>query len=352
MKAWLREVARGRTSARDLPAEHAQAAAAELLDGRATDAQVGAFLVALRLKSETAGELRAFVEELRRQTQRIPLAPELAARAVDCALSHEGRDSFMGGLAASLLCSLAGLPMMLHGARPLPPRAGLGTQDVLDALGLPPTAGVEDAGDDLQRFGIAYADDEALCPPLARLRPVREQLGLRTVLHLAGRLCNPAGAQQVLLGLPHPSALERMKALGAGAGYGRLVAVLGNEGSFDLPTHKSAQVLVFEGGASRVLELNAQELGLQAPLRRGLSLEEQRSRLNLVLSGEDYPQIEAERRLVLWNSACYLWLFGRAVSLGEGYEMALELLRSGRGLTQLFKWVKARPAKTTATSPQ
>lgn len=345
MQAWLRSVARGRSSAQDLDYAQARQAAAAVVEGVATPAQIGALLTALRLKSETPEELRAFVDVLREHILRLPLDPALAARCVDVALTAEGRESFIAGVGANLLCALGGLPLFMHGALPLPPRRGIANHEILAEAGLGPAPDPAAAAEDLARFNIAFADDEMLCPPLRDLRPIRAELGLRTVLHLAARLGNAAGSRQLLLGVPHPAALQRLRSLGAGAGFERLVAVLGNDGSADLPTHKPASVLLFEDGQARMLDLDAQDLGLQAPLRRAPDAAAQRSRLAMVLSGEHYPQVEAERKAVLFNAACRLWLFGRALSLADGYEQALELLQSGRALTLLFKWAKARPAQ-------
>jgi anthranilate phosphoribosyltransferase len=251
MQAWLRSVARGRSSAQDLPYGEAVQAAVQVVERRASDAQIGALLVALRLKSETPEELRAFVDVLRDRCLRLPLDPALAARSVDVALTAEGRESFIAGVAANILCALGGLPLFMHGALPLPPRRGLSNHEILADAGLAPAASPAEAAEDLARFNIAFADDEMLCPPLAGLRPLRAELGLRTVLHLAARMSNAAGSRQVLLGVPHPAALQRLRSLGAGAGFERLVAVLGNEGGADLPTHKPASVLVFESGEAR-----------------------------------------------------------------------------------------------------
>jgi anthranilate phosphoribosyltransferase len=79
-----------------------------------------------------------------------------------------------------------------------------------------------------------------------------------------------------------------------------------------------------------------------------LSLDEQRGRLAQVLGGEASQLVENERRQVLWNTACRLWFFGQALSLGEGLEQAQELLRSGRALTLLMKWARLSGSASVA----
>ena len=340
MKRWLQELARGKTGARDLAFEEAMEAAAVLLDGGASEAQAGAFLTALRLKSETPDELAAFILALRQRSSAAEMGSDWTGVVVAC--GSEGRDSFNASLAASLLCSLAGLPMLLQSCEPLPPRQGVGLGALLRSLGIErgPADEPVQSMDDLQRLGLGYLDSEAWCPALGRLRRLRDELGVRTVLHSAERFLKPLGGSQMLVGVQNAPALDRVKTLAGRLGAERVVAVQGLDGTEDLPIHRVAQVVLIENGFSRSLTLDANDLGLQGSIKRGLSLEEQRGRLAQVLGGEASSLVDNERKQVLWNTACRLWLFGRALSLGEGLEQAQELLRSGRGLTLLMKWAR------------
>ncbi len=342
MKQWLHELARGKTGARDLTFDEAFQAACALLDGDASEAQSGAFLTALRLKSETPDELAAFVLALRLRSSALELSPDLKSKAVAVACGSQGRDSFNASLGASLLCSLAGLPTLLQSCEPLPPRQGIGLAALLRSLNIErgpmdePIQGM----DDLLKLGLAYVDSESWCPVLGRLRRIRQELGVRTVLHSAERFLKPLGCTQLLVGVQNAPALDRVRHLAGRLGAERVVAVQGSDGSDDLPIHRPAQAVLIESGQVRGLTLDAADLGLQGPIKRGLTLEEQRGRLAQVLGGEAGHAVENERKQVLWNTACRLWLFGRALSLGEGLEQAQDLLRSGRGLTLLMKWAR------------
>jgi anthranilate phosphoribosyltransferase len=352
MKRWLQELARGKTGARDLNFEEANAAAAELLDGGASEAQAGAFLTALRLKSETPDELAAFILALRLRSSRTELDAEWKERAVVVAGGSEGRDSFNASLGASLLCTLAGMKMLLQSCEPLPPLQGVGLGALLRSLGVQRGPADEPlmAMDDLQHLGLGYLDSETWCPVLADLRRLRGELGVRTVLHSAERFLKPLGCKQLLVGVQNAPALERVRTLAGRLGAERVVAVQGLDGSEDLPIHRAAQVVLIENGQARTLTLDAGDLGLQGGLKRGLSLDEQRGRLAQVLGGEASHLVDNERKQVLWNTACRLWFFGQALSLGEGLEQAQELLRSGRGLTLLMKW--ARLSESVAARAQ
>ena len=345
MMRHLKLLARGRTGSRDLPYDDAADMAGAILDGTASEAQTAAALTALRLKPETAVELDAFISALRQRTQAVTLPAALRARSVVVAGGPEGRESFNASLGASLLCSLAGMPTLIQGSEPMPPREGSGVSQLLGAFGVQRGATEEPelAASELQRLGIAYLDTESWCPSLGRLRRLRSELGFRTVLHLAERFLQPLGADQLMVGLPHVPALERVRSLAGSLGQTRVVAVVGLDGSEDLPTHKPVQISVLEGGLVRELSLDAADLGLAAQPRRGLSLAQQRACIAAVLGGEAGAEVEVERRQVLWNTACRLWLFGQALSLGEGLEQAQDLLQTGKGLTLLLRWARSQP---------
>lgn len=342
MKHWLQELARGKTGARDLKFEEALEAAGVLLDGGASEGQAGAFLTALRLKSETPDELAAFVLALRQRSSAVQMGADWNDRGVAVACGSEGRDSFNASLGASILCSLAGLQMLLQSCEPLPPRQGVGLGALLRSMGIErgPMDEPMQSMDDLQRLGMGYLDSEVWCPALGRLRRLRGELGVRTVLHSAERFLKPLGCSQLLVGVQNAPALDRVKTLAGRLGADRIVAVQGLDGTEDLAIHRPTQVVLIENGLSRSLTLDANDLGLQGGIKRGLGVEEQRGRLSQVLGGEASSLVDNERKQVLWNTACRLWLFGRALSLGEGLEQAQELLRSGRGLTLLMKWAR------------
>lgn len=343
MRQFIKEVGRGKEGARDLTQEEAFEAAAMILDGRSSDAQTAAFLMAVRVKGEAPQEIAAFADALRQQTRRVPVDPEQLPAILDCAGPHDGRKGFAATIPVSILCASSGLPVLLHSSPTLPPKMGCSLEDILQAAGYSPPSTVQEAATDLRRRKIAYYSAEILCPPLARLRRLREDIGVRTLLNTAEKLLNAGGARNMLVGVNHQSAVDRLSAMPLPEGVEKLVIVQGLDGSEDLPVHKvSAALVLNRGRRSRRWPLDPSTFKLNADLRKDYSPTQQAEIIERLLSGEDHPSITIERNLVLYNAAFRLWMFGGRASLTDGLQEALELLKSGRCLARYIAWVRRR----------
>ncbi|MGH7442256.1 MAG: anthranilate phosphoribosyltransferase [bacterium] len=344
MLRFIKEVGRGKNGARDLTVEEALEAAGLVLDGASSEAQTAALLMAIRVKGEAPQEIEAFARALRARTRRVPVDPACLPNLLDCAGPHDGRKGFAATLPVSVLCAAAGIPVLLHASPTLPPKLGSSLEDVLRCAGYSAPADPSETARDLGRRSIAYFSAETFCPPLARLRRLREDIGVRSLFNSAEKLLNAAGARRLLVGVNHGSALERLSAVPLPEGVDRLVIVQGLDGSEDLPVHKvsSAFVLNRERRARRLV-MDPGPYKLHAPLRQDYSLTEQAELIERVLSGEDHPALVVERNLVLYNAAFRLWIFGGRETLNEGLQEATELLKSGQCLTRYIAWVRRRP---------
>jgi anthranilate phosphoribosyltransferase len=343
MREFIKEVGRGKEGARDLTVEEAQEAAAMILDGRSSDAQTAAFLMAVRVKGEAPQEITAFAEVLRQQTKRIETPPELLPSLLDSAGPHDGRKGFAATIPVSVLCAAVGIPVLLHSSPTLPPKLGCSLEDILQAAGYSPPATVQEAARDLQTRNIAYFSAELFCAPLARLRRLREDIGVRTLINTAEKLINAGAARRMLVGVNHQSAVDRLSNMPLPEGVDKLVIVQGLDGSDDLPVHKTSAALVINRDRrNRRLLLDPSHYNLHADLRKDYSPGEQAEIIERVLGGEDHPSIKIERNLVLYNAAFRYWMFGGRDSLAEGLQEALELLSSGKCLVRYLAWVRRR----------
>jgi len=213
----IKEVGRGKRGARDLTYEEALRAAEMILEGEATDAQIGAFLVAERIKSETENEIAAFADALRKRALRRPLPG-----AVDCAGPYDGRrESFYATLPAAFILAASGVPAALHGSRPLPPKWGVTLQDVLAVWGADcaSPAGLERLLRAADETKVQFVPAELGGPPLARMRGIREQLGLRTVLNTAEKLIRYADAPYLACGIYLSRKRPSPRSAAASAGF-------------------------------------------------------------------------------------------------------------------------------------
>ena len=333
MQSFIKEVGRGKKGSKDLSFEEAREAAARIWDGEATDAQVGAFLMAERMKSETVEELLAFVEEGRARTAKIDSDQN---GVLDCAGAYDGRGkSFAATIPTSAVLAALDVPVVLHGSRTLPPKYGVALIDILEELGVPVEKDADQAGDTLKHSQIAFLDTEAFCPPLHRLRPIREQLGVRSLLNTAEKFLNPASADFLIAGVFHSTALDKAAELMMRLGHRKGMVVQGVDGSEDVPVNRPSGICIISDGTAEKRLVDPQEYGLKTDMESvKLSPAEQAAGVVGVLQDATHSY----RNFVLWNSAIRLLLVEKAADLGEGVEMARAVLDDGRAWAAFQRW--------------
>lgn len=333
MQEYLQIVGKGKKSARDLTADEARRAAALLLQREATDVQIGAFLQAERIKGESVAELLAFVQELRARSF---LLPPLKKEVLDCSGPFDGRSkTFIATLPASLILAALGVPVVLYGNETLPPKKGVGLLDLAGPLGLYLPSDAKTAAEMLERENIVLLPAESFSPPLARLRPLRLELGFRTLLNTVEKCLNLAGATYAVTGVFHTPALEKMAQLLQEMGYRRALVVQGEEGSEDLPCHRPATVYLVDKDRLEKRTLKPKEFGLSQEMKEGpLTVEEQVKGISEILQGNSHPF----RDMVLFNAGVRLWLTEKCASPEEGIAQAKVALDSGKAWQKWRDW--------------
>ena len=344
----LKEVARGKRGARDLSYEEALEAAEAILTSKATPAQIGAFFIAERIKLESVEELEAFVHVCRKYADRSePLY------GLDCAGPYDGRKtSFMATFAASFVLASAGLPVTLHGSASLPPKWGMTLQDVIRAAGIDPASLTRERSlQAAERSGVLYASSEEWCPPLRQLRPIREELGMRTALNTAEKLIDYGQSPYLAFGVYHNTVFDRLARLLVKLGYRKALIVQGAEGSEDLFINRPTRVYVVENGEFQLQVIDPETYGLDAPLpEKTWTAEEQLLTSESVLKGEAEL---AYTNLVLLNGAARLQLAERVGSLEEGLYTCKALIDNGAAFEAYGKWkaVLAESRSASVISP-
>ncbi|MFC4075908.1 anthranilate phosphoribosyltransferase [Salinithrix halophila] len=332
----LKEVGRGKKGARDLQYEEARYAAETILDFEAEPAQIGAFFLAERIKTESTDEILAFTEALRDRCDPFPVK-----NGIDCAGPYDGRKkSFLATIPAAFILSACGLPVTLHSCPSLPPKRGATPSETLEAAGisarhLPRETSIAAA----RESGVLFVPAERWCPPLARLRPIREQLGLRTVINTAEKLIRFSDAATIAVGVFHKSAFDKAMALLERLGAERGLVVQGVDGSEDVPIHRRSRVARFQGGHWEDRVIDPGEFGLkdEVPEEDWTDARLQAKTLHDVLEG-DAPS--ACRNMALLNSGLRLWAAGLTSSPQEGIIRAQEALDQGLALERFRTFQK------------
>ncbi len=311
----LRIVGRGPTLSRPLAIEEAEAAMGAVLDGAVDELQLGAFLLTLRARGETAPELAGFVRAARARL------PDLSLLCVDLdwpsyADAHKQLPWFL--LAARLLAQ-TGVRVLLHGVEgegPASTRAGLA------ALGVPVARHLDEVAHALDRTGLAYLPLELLAPRLAELAALKPRLGVRTVVNSLLRAFDPARARAQLIGVFHPPYVE-LHAEAARLLDGSACAVFkGSGGEAQRTPEKPCRVLRIEAGRVREELWPALSPDDRYPWRKELL---EVGRLRALWAGE--LEAAAPEAAVIGTAAIALQLCGRADTPSEAQELAERLWR-------------------------
>jgi anthranilate phosphoribosyltransferase len=320
---------------RDLTREQAVALMRFLMSGVATDAQIGACLIAMRIKGCTTQELAAFATVLREHASSISHSyPDL----VDTCGTGGGSPSFNISTAAALIACAAGAKIAKHGNRGQ--TSPCGSADVLEALGVVIQADPERLLHILDTAGIVFLFAQAHHQAMKHVGPARKQLQVRTVFNQLGPLANPAGATRQLIGVYDPALMRSMGEALNLLGTARALIVHGEDGLDEVsPTAKTQYIKVWEGRVTSG-EFQPADFGCEpvdpAALAPGGTLAENGEILREAISDARSPR----SRAVLPSAAAAIWLAGLADGLSESAEIARETIASGKAAAKLEELIR------------
>lgn len=338
MKEWIKEVGRGKRGARDLTYEEAAMAAKLIVSGESTDVQTAAFLMAERIKYETTDEILAFVNEYRAATKKIE---EIPYSIIDFSGPYDGRKSFAATIPVSILMAESGIPVFLHGSDTLPPKNGTPILDIIRQLSLPIATQVEDIQHSLDAVNIGFAYTEQLCPALRRIRHIREEIGVRTIINTVEKLLNISQANSVMVGVFHKTAVDKLIPILQQASYKFAYIVQGVEGSEDLPIHRNSFIYKITSDSVESMIVKPEDYGLKRTKQEELeavTLEEQIEIMTQLLKGENLDKLDYFYAQVLFNTGVRYFLFGHAPSIEAGIEFAERQIKEQKGFNHLLKW--------------
>lgn len=339
---YVQAVGRGEKLKRDLTREEAREAMRLMLDGTATPAQIGAFLITQRVKGETADEIEGFVEAARTFCQQIrPRVPNL----LDLGVPYDGKARTPQlAPAIALIVAATGQPVVLHGAPGVPTKQGVTPAHVLEALGIPAEQAPEAVAHQLETLGIGYLHAPRFAPAWHALTPVRQQFGLRTALNTVEKLLNPANASRCVAGFFHRNYLLRMRAAVHRLFPGSWL-VQGIEGSIECRAGRTTRLYPADE-AAEPLVVEAPRLGFatpddtEVPADAAIHAEITRSIL------ADRPS--SSRDTALLTAGVLLYVSGRADRLADGVEQARAALADGKAFRLLQQWMET--VRTSAPS--
>ena len=309
---------------RDLTRADARRVMGSIMAGDATPAQIGGFLVALRLKGETADEIAGCAEAMREHV--LPVKPERDDLVDTAGTGGDGGKTFNISTAAALVAAAAGAGVAKHGNRSVSSQSG--SADVLEALGFELDLPAERIAESIDSLGFGFMFAPMHHPAMRHAAPVRRELAARTVFNVLGPLTNPAGARAQVVGVYSPLLVPVIADVLAKLGARRAFVVHGAGGIDELSPAGPNLVCEVVDGSVRQREIDPRDLGVERcdPQElRGGSAEENAVKIREVFDGANGPP----RAAILLNAAGAVAAGGHAADLAEGYALAREALDSG-----------------------
>jgi anthranilate phosphoribosyltransferase len=323
----------------DLTADEAGAAMGEIMAGRASPAQMAAFLVGLAMKGERPEEIVGLARTMRREA--VPFNAAGHAVFDTCGTGGDRSGTLNISTAASFVIAACGVPVAKHGNRSVSSRCG--SADVLEALGVQIGAPPAAAERWLEDVGFTFLFAPTFHPSMRHAGPTRRELGVRSAFNLLGPLTNPARPTRQLVGVPRPELAELLARALLLLGAERAWVVHGADGIDEISLAGHTKVAECWHGTVRTFYVHPSEFGLsKAPVAAlaGGDAAENASIIRRVLDGAPGPA----RDVVLMNAAAGLFVAGRVPSLRSGIAEAAAAVDSGSARGKLDGLIAASRA--------
>ncbi len=317
----------------DLDEKEMVAVMDEIMSGETTDAQIGAFITALRLKGESVAEITGAARVMREKAARVDAADPGDVLVDIVGTGGDASGTFNVSTTSAFVVAGAGLPVAKHGNRSISSHCG--SADVLEALGVDLNLTPDRIGQCVREVGIGFMFAPMMHGAMKYAIGPRKEIGIRTVFNALGPLTNPAGANVYLMGVYDVSLLERMAQTLINFGVKRAMVVWGAGNIDEITTTGETMVAEAVDGQIRQYTLTPEEVGLNranlADIKGGDTAAASAEQLKSVLDGNEGPLLD----MVLFNSGAALMAAGKCETIKDGVDMALEIINSGAAKAKL-----------------
>ena len=313
----------------DLSLEDMQSVMRQIMTGEAGEAQIGAFLMGLRMKGESLDEITGAVTVMRGLASGVQVPGENLVDIVGT--GGDGANLFNVSTAASFVVAAAGGRVAKHGNRSV--SSSSGSADVLEAAGVSLELEPQQVAECVEKIGVGFMFAPSHHSAMRHAIGPRKEMGLRTLFNILGPMTNPAGVKRLLIGVyaaslcrPVAEVLERL-------GAEHVLVVHSEDGLDEISAAAPTHVVEARQGAIEEYDISPEDLGLERSSLDGLEVESALESLDLIrsaLSGAPGERAERARRVVALNAGAALYVAGLQPTMAEGVAQASRLLQSGK----------------------
>jgi anthranilate phosphoribosyltransferase len=307
----------------------------QIMRGELTPAQIAGFIIGLRVKKETVGEIAAAAQVMREFATLVPLKDH--QHVVDVVgTGGDGAHTFNISTAATFVAAAAGARVAKHGNRSVSSRSG--SADVLEALGAKLDLTPAQIAQSVEQVGVGFMFAPSHHPAMKHAAVVRKELGVRTIFNILGPLTNPAGAQNQLMGVFHTDLVGIQTRVLQRLGARHVMVVYGRDGLDEISISGETLVGELVNGEVREYEIHPSQFGLEVYDRRAIqvnSVEESRQMILAVLENQPGPALN----IVVLNAGAALYVAGVAKSMEDGIDRARKVIAKGEAKQRLDQFV-------------
>jgi anthranilate phosphoribosyltransferase len=307
----------------------------QIMRGELSPAQIGGFIIGLRVKKETIGEIAAAAQVMRELATPVEVTDE--RHLVDtCGTGGDAAHTFNVSTCAAFVAAAAGAKVAKHMGRSV--SSSSGSAEVLEALGAHVNVSPADTAEAINRLGIGFMFAPAHHAAMKHAAPVRKDLGVRTIFNILGPLTNPAGAKHQVMGVFHPDLVGIQVRVLQRLGSKHVMVVYGMDGLDEISVSGPTMVGELVKGEVNEYNLHPSDFGLELYDRRAIEVHtvaESKAMIQAVLEGQPGPA----HNIVALNAGAAVYVAGVAKTLKDGVERAARAIKSGEAKRKLEEFV-------------
>ena len=307
----------------------------QIMRGELTPAQIAGFIVGLRVKKETIGEIAAAAQVMRELATPVEVTDD--RHLVDtCGTGGDSAHTFNISTCAAFVAAAAGAKVAKHMGRSV--SSSSGSAEVLEAFGAHITLTPQQTGEALQKLGLGFMFAPAHHAAMKYAAPVRKELGVRTLFNILGPLTNPAGARNQVMGVFHPDLVGIQVRVLQRLGSRHVMVVYGLDGLDEISISGETLVGELVDGQVNEYSLHPSQFGLELYDRRAIqvtTVDESKAMIQAVLDNQPGPA----HNIVALNAGAAIYVAGLAPSLKAGVERASQVIKSGAAKQKLDEFV-------------
>ncbi len=305
-----------------------------IMSGKATDAQIGGFLVGLRMKGETIDEIRAGATVMRQLAT--PVSTQRTNIVDTCGTGGSGSNKFNVSTASAFVAASVGVAVAKHGNRGASSKSG--SADLLEAAGAEIALEPEQVGRCVDTVGVGFLFAQRHHSAMKHAIGPRKEMIVRTIFNLLGPLTNPAGAKRQLIGVYDRQWLKPVAEVLKTMGSEHVIVVHSEDGLDEISIAAPTLIAELKGGKVREYQISPNDFGMATGSLEGLIVEDSQQSLALVKQSLEGSHGDASN-IVALNAGAAIYVSGMAGTLAEGVKLARESIASGLATTKLEEFV-------------